>query len=307
MPVYNAEKCLEDSIQSILCQTEKEFELILVDDGSTDQSLAICRNFEKVDCRIIVIHKENGGVSSARNTGLMRATGKYIVFVDSDDLVVPDLLKMMENSTAELVMVGFDDYDPDRNITASFKEKAEKYEIKNDDNINHFINSDYSSFVWGKRYKRELLRNKIFFDEAHRFSEDILFNNAYILSAKDVEVIDNIGYHHCHYTFDTVGSVAWKYPLIQRIPWQEEAYYQFTKYPKVQERYGKMFLFLCEKEIISIAKSDDQYKVKKKRIQELVSHAFFKNCIDIYSQYLTSEMLFYIKHKLYFMLISRYH
>ena len=87
IPIYNLEKYLDKCIKSILNQTFKDFELILVNDGSTDKSGVICDNYKKVDDRIVVIHKENGGTSSARNIGIDIARGKYIGFVDGDDYI----------------------------------------------------------------------------------------------------------------------------------------------------------------------------------------------------------------------------
>ena len=93
VPVYNAEKHLRRCVDSILAQTYIDFELLLVDDGSTDRSGAICDEFELKDVRISVFHKENGGASSARNYGLNRAKGEYICFIDSDDWVEEDYLE----------------------------------------------------------------------------------------------------------------------------------------------------------------------------------------------------------------------
>lgn len=304
VPVYNAEKCLDESINSILKQTEKNFELILVDDGSTDNSLDILKKFSEFDNRIIIIHKENGGVSSARNAGINIAKGKYIVFVDSDDIVDKELLKVMETSSADLVMVGFNDYDTNKKVSATFLEQSETYEVTNDEKIIHFIDSKYSSFVWGKRYKREIIiKNNIIFNINHRFSEDILFNNEYILKSENVEVIEKVAYHHCHYTFDTLGSVAWKYPLIKRIPWIEEAYNQFTEYPQVQEKYIKMFLYLSDKEFTSISKSNESCIYKRKKIQEIITHPFFEVSICKYPKYYSSKIRFCLKFRAYFLLI----
>ena len=95
VPVYNSEGYLKTTIDSILNQTFKNFELILVDDGSTDKSGIICDKYTVVDERVIVIHKKNGGVSDARNLGMEYARGKFIEFVDNDDYVFPDFLQTM--------------------------------------------------------------------------------------------------------------------------------------------------------------------------------------------------------------------
>ena len=97
VPVYNAEEYLNRCVESILKQSYKNFEIILIDDGSSDNSLDICHALAKRDDRIRVIHKENGGASSARNVGLNNANGNWIIFVDSDDWIEDDMLKILHN------------------------------------------------------------------------------------------------------------------------------------------------------------------------------------------------------------------
>lgn len=97
VPIYNVEKYLDRCINSIVIQTYKNIEIILVDDGSPDRCPEICDSWEKRDDRIVVIHKENGGLSDARNVGLKRATGKYILYVDSDDYIVEDACERFMN------------------------------------------------------------------------------------------------------------------------------------------------------------------------------------------------------------------
>lgn len=98
IPVYNAQKVLSEAIESVLNQSYRNFELLLIDDGSTDASPSICDSFASKDHRVRVIHKKNGGVSSARNCGLDAAKGEFISFVDNDDLLYPDFLGTMVNS-----------------------------------------------------------------------------------------------------------------------------------------------------------------------------------------------------------------
>ena len=97
VPVYKVEKQLNKCIESILNQTFKDYELILVDDGSPDNCGHICDEYEKKDSRIKVIHKKNGGLSDARNAGLDIALGKYIGFVDSDDIIHPQMYEKLYN------------------------------------------------------------------------------------------------------------------------------------------------------------------------------------------------------------------
>lgn len=111
VPVYNVEKYLPRCIDSILAQTFTDFELILVDDGSPDNCGAICDEYAAKDKRVRVIHKSNGGVSSARNAGLDAASGEYVTFVDSDDYIAEDRLKQMHSSIfeskADIAVAGF--------------------------------------------------------------------------------------------------------------------------------------------------------------------------------------------------------
>ena len=95
VPVYNIENYIRVCVESILAQTYESFELILVDDGSKDNSGILCDEYAAIDSRVKVIHKENGGVSSARNTGLQQAKGKWIMYVDGDDWIEPDMIESL--------------------------------------------------------------------------------------------------------------------------------------------------------------------------------------------------------------------
>lgn len=101
VPVYNVEQYLEKCVDSILNQTFKDFELILVDDGSPDNSGAICDQYAEKDSRVRVIHKENGGLSDARNAGIEAARGKYLGFIDSDDYIADDMYELLYNNIIE--------------------------------------------------------------------------------------------------------------------------------------------------------------------------------------------------------------
>lgn len=110
VPVYNSEKYVTAAIKSVLNQTTNDWELILVDDGSADNSLQICQDFSSQDSRINVIHKENGGVGSARNTGIDAANGEYVLFLDADDTILPNTImatsRVAEGYNADLVLFG---------------------------------------------------------------------------------------------------------------------------------------------------------------------------------------------------------
>ena len=181
VPVYQAEKYLEKCINSILNQTYEDLELILVDDGSTDQSLGIIRQFQKKDKRIRYFHQQNSGVSAARNKGLEMSKGTQILFVDVDDTIDVEMLTFMMDKMvryeAEIVFCGFDYIYNDENVTEIpelnegnvKKEEIRKYFWKlYDQGILHNIGT--------KLYSKELLdRGKIKFEEKKQVYEDIQF------------------------------------------------------------------------------------------------------------------------------------
>ena len=126
LPVYNVQSYIEECVKSIINLKYKNFEAIFIDDGSTDNCYNILMNFSKQDKRIKVLHKNNGGVSSAKNLGLKKAKGKYITFVDPDDYVTPDyidnLLDLIKKNNAEITV--------SKGILDNYKMKPDKYNIQ---------------------------------------------------------------------------------------------------------------------------------------------------------------------------------
>ena len=119
VPVYNTEKYIEKCVMSILNQTYKNLEIILIDDGSTDNSPQICDSLAKKDNRITVIHQPNGGVSSARNIGLDNTHGDYITFVDSDDYIEPNMIEFLSENIGDtnIAMCGYTSVDENGNLS----------------------------------------------------------------------------------------------------------------------------------------------------------------------------------------------
>ena len=177
VPVYNVEKYLEKCIDSILNQSFRDFELILVDDGSTDNSGYVCDRYKDQDNRIIVIHKENGGVSSARNRGLDIARGDFIGFMDSDDFIHKDMYKILYDNLikneADLAICKAQNVYQDEtiklnNIVEDFPVKV----LTSKDALKKLYNIRTTFvYAWNKLYKRELFEelrypeNKIYEDE----------------------------------------------------------------------------------------------------------------------------------------------
>lgn len=194
VPVYNVEKYLDRCIQSILNQTFKDFELILVNDGSTDCSSMICDKYEKIDRRIVVIHKENGGLSSARNAGLDIAKAKYIGFVDSDDYINENMYEILYNEAiknkADIVISEFEKVCENKEYVNN---KLGKYKIVNYENmeiLNQLFKEKNLIFVvaWNKLYKRGLFDNLRY--EEGKIYEDEFIIHKLLYKSKRVTLID---------------------------------------------------------------------------------------------------------------------
>ena len=162
IPVYKVEKYLERCIKSVLDQTYKNLQIILVDDGSPDNCGNICDNYAKIDNRIEVIHKENGGLYDARNVGLKKARGKYIGFVDSDDYVSNEMFENMYNTlvnnNADISICNFYTVIDNKNIIKNADNGIEIYnklEILKE----ILLDKKIQSYAWNKLYKRELFED----------------------------------------------------------------------------------------------------------------------------------------------------
>jgi glycosyltransferase involved in cell wall biosynthesis len=178
VPVYNSEKTLEKCLDSILSQTFTNFECILIDDGSTDKSPAICDEYAQKDNRIQVLHKLNEGVSAARNDGIKAARGEYIAFVDSDDYTLPDmywlLLEKIEKERKELVCCGY----THRNKTYLPPPVLSSVSVAQA--VYHLEHSELFGLIWNKLYLAKIIKtHNIGFPTGQYFGEDIFFNLQY--------------------------------------------------------------------------------------------------------------------------------
>jgi len=181
VPVYNTEKYLRECVDSILAQTFTDFELILVDDGSTDQSGVICDEYAQADARVRVFHKPNGGVSSARNLGLDNAQGEWIVFADADDILPDESLSIrfeaISKDNADLVFFRATFFG-NMNFTLGPDENKVYHDLQSfqSDLPNYY---PYIGTLWDKIYRKDaiaLLR----FDETMSLAEDHMFNVSFL-------------------------------------------------------------------------------------------------------------------------------
>ncbi len=160
VPVYNVEKYLEDCLNSLLSQSYRKFEIICINDGSTDNSLNILKRYEKQDARIIVIIQENQGLSEARNTGLKNARGEYVCFVDSDDMFVPGALQILRNAVLK------DDVDIVGYETAPLLYESEELKIKENKDEYYLVRNEYPGVRSGREFFVEMIENNDFVDSA---------------------------------------------------------------------------------------------------------------------------------------------
>lgn len=224
LPVYNGEAFVKRAIQSVLDQKLQNWELVVVNDGSTDASESIITSYCERDSRIIKITQANGGLSAARNAGFCRSTGKYIVFLDVDDWVeesyYSDLVAYAEKYKTEFLVSSYirDFVQSGGRVKAQqvrFEEKVldTNEKLKQACEQMHFYN--VYIHVWNKIYRREfLLENRIMFDEGRRYAEDVPYNIEVLKNTSSILFVDIPGYHYvCHQAERLTGS--WKESLLE--------------------------------------------------------------------------------------------
>lgn len=190
VPVYQAKRDLERCAASWLAQTERELELVLVDDGSTDGSAELCEELAAQDPRVRVIHQANSGVSAARNAGIRAAQGEFLLFTDSDDYVAADYLekmaKLQRETDSDLVLCGFHHLYEGADI---LKLPEETGSIAMPDFAEHFLRlyeTGYLNMPWNKMFRREWAGE---FDTSISLGEDLLFNLDYLRKCSRVAVL----------------------------------------------------------------------------------------------------------------------
>lgn len=192
VPVYNVDKYLDGCIESIVNQTYKNLEIILVDDGSTDNSPKLCDAWEKKDKRVKVIHKKNGGVSSARNVGIEHASGEYISFVDSDDFLNKDMFKIMINKIKKTNtdLCYCDIYRIELDGSISVTNFNSKFYLTSEEMMKLMFKNRCANFaVWNKLFKTSYVK-KISFEESIYVKEDALFVFQYLDLISSVSYIN---------------------------------------------------------------------------------------------------------------------
>lgn len=206
VPVFNSEQYLSKTIDSLLKQNYHNIEILLIDDGSTDNSLKICNKFALKDKRIVVIHSENKGVSNARNLGLIKANGEFIAFVDSDDYIEPNMIDTLYNlhlkTKSDITMCSISR--EDQNDIPFEKIIFPNKTYKKEEAIAELINDNIRDYLWNKLYKSKLFEDIKF--PIGKIYEDVLTLYKLFLKANHVSSTDLILYHYIDRNNSIVNS-----------------------------------------------------------------------------------------------------
>lgn len=213
IPAYNAGSSVSMIVSAVLAESFRDLELVIINDGSTDNTQKVLDALEQQDSRVIAIHKENGGPSSARNTGLDIARGRYVVFFDADDMIVPGVLQTvvdaMEQGDADLVVSGWQIDLPD--VPGYKRVSPTPITVQGQSEIRAFvvrsIGIDGTLYnLWNKVFRADIIeKNKLRFRDDVRFGEDLIFAFHYFAHCESMTIIPDITYR---YRAETEGSVV---------------------------------------------------------------------------------------------------
>ena len=320
VPVFNTEAYLRACIDSLLSQTYTQLEIILVDDGSTDNASEICDEFANKDQRVRVIHQSNGGVSDARNTGIHAATGEYIAFLDSDDYVdkilFEDVVSLATKNNADVVIWGFfaDYLDSKGRLRQSVKHLSISATYFKDQNHNIAITPSLMNllgYTWNKLYRLAHVRkhNLEFRNDLSLF-EDIVFNSITLSRARIICFSDKMYTHYMQRNRSTLGKAFYenRYELsLERIKAQE----RFLKAWKVDRLYIDVFVVkgysgvirsglmnICTSSIINRSEKIRQYQMlgERRDFRDLLYKSRPENRIDSVLKTLVTKKRYIMMH-----------
>ena len=256
VPAYNIENYISKCLDSILAQTYKDLEIIVVDDGSTDRTGAIIDEYDKKDDRIIVIHQQNRGLSGARNSALKVATGDYIAYVDGDDHIEPEMyetmLKACLDNDASIAITAYREIDEEGRTCSDRQFSGKIIPLSRDEALDIYIsdNRDFSikNCVWSKLFKRDIVKDLVF-PEGHN-SEDILYTTRALCSSDKCVFTDIPLYDYLQGRSESIMNVKIsKRRLEDEIPFLKEQLQYYKEnvstdlYDKAVYAYAKRMLF----------------------------------------------------------------
>ncbi len=295
IPIYNSEIYLKKCIESVVNQTYKELEIILLDDGSTDASREICEEYEKKDRRIRLVRLTNKGVSNARNLGLKIATGEYVSFIDSDDNVDPNFIMKMYDSCkkndTEICVV---------NVNYEYSNQIERplqleTKILSKEEYYKALTGGAKGFVTNKMYKKSIL-NDIYFDTEITIGEDLLFNVKVAKNVKRISILNEYLYNYYQNPKSAYNS-TYNEKKISEI-------YAYDKVLEIVKEKSLENLIFYKYEYLKLSiQQKQQYKVTKCKNTEI--YIKIKKSIEkYYKEIMTSKQISF-KQKLYILISNR--
>lgn len=313
VPIYNMEKYLNKCVDSILNQTYSNIEILLIDDGSTDLSANICDEYMKIDSRIKVFHKKNGGLSDAKNFGIKKATGKYVAFVDSDDWIENNMYENMyyklKDTKSNIVICG-------RYIEYENGKKKEWYNkneiIMNKEQsliyLNSFYNFDMAS--WDKLYEKSLFDNIVF--PHGKKCEDAYTTYLLFNKSEKVTYIPKCFYHY----FQRNGSISRNKTINMDYIYAAEEQLEFFKkeYPHLIY-IAETNLAFCIKSIFQVSierklQLTDEFNIRKREAKKYYKSILNNKYITMkkkltYTLFAFFPMLYKVLLKLKYFIVSR--
>ena len=303
VPIYNVEAYLERMLESLINQTYKNLEIILIDDGSTDSSAKICDKYKKKDKRIVVMHKKNEGVSVARNKGLELARGDYIGFVDSDDVISLDMYERLYNNiistNADISVCSYSTFSKDVDF-----EYKDNIKIFNKEEALKDIISDgiITNFLWNKLFKSNLFNNI-------KFPENCIYEDLYVMP-KLIEKIDRLcfDYSKLYGYFKRNNSYVNTYNEEKNknyLNFCDERYTYLSKYKYLNnylESYRCFYIYSaflqCSKskciDVINSYYMKEYHKIFKNNFKHLNKNVSLKRKILFYILYINKNTFFKI-------------
>lgn len=284
IPIYNSVVYIDKVIDSVLKQTFKEWELILIDDGSTDGSDKICDYYSSLDNRIKSIHQENAGVSSARNVGLDKARGTYVMFIDSDDYILNDYCEnLVKNAiNSDIVISGYTQLNKDKK-NYIFMNNMNVSLSSIDSIFDELYTKHLMNAPWAKIYKRSIIGNQRF-DANVMLGEDLLFNLEYLSKCSMIKIVDFKGYM---YNCMNINAATKKFrdsdckQIIELYNTTKKFQRTYCLNSKSSYNVEKDFFITGLYLIQSIYYSDKTLSKKKKLLNELLDDKDFLHCCNI--------------------------
>lgn len=301
MPVYNSERYISEAIDSVCNQSYSNWELIIVDDGSTDSSPEIIDEYAERDCRIKVFHRSNEGVSAARNFALDNISGEYVTFIDSDDIYYTDRLKIMlnvfkQNPKCDAVFAGYKEFRGSIGINNEPIGPI-KTELIEEDILKKVISDTRKHFVWNAILKSEIAKSEKF--SPLRFAEDFCYFRDCARHFKQIATLDAVLYY---YRRDNENSMTSHFFIEKYIPDYMklvENMYGFCKKHELDDIfYKKMVAHEYAQNIMRIRKSTSYKKfvecMNNKKFREGIKFADASQCT------LFEKLLFFmVRYRIY--------